>query len=54
LDQATTEIRKDRLGRPVSFFATDAATYRKAVFTEDEQVELQNGQKPSYVQLYQW
>jgi hypothetical protein len=53
LDQATTEIRKDRLGRPVSFFATDAATYRKAVFSEDEQVELKNGKPPSYVQLYQ-
>jgi hypothetical protein len=53
LDQATAEIRRDRIGRPISYFATDGATYRRAIFDENEQVELVNGKKPSYVQIYQ-
>jgi capsid portal protein len=30
LDQATFEVVRDRVGRPIEFFATDAATFRIA------------------------
>lgn len=57
LDQSTFEIVRDRSGRPVEFFATDAATYRLAdSYEKDEDAKnevLINGYSPAYVQLYQ-
>jgi hypothetical protein len=55
LDQATFEVVRDRAGRPIEFFATDAATFRIAdSFQNEEKVrdqELINGYAPAYVQV---
>lgn len=55
LDQATFEIVRDRAGRPIEYFATDAATYRIAdSFMNEEEVadqDLVNGYAPAYVQV---
>lgn len=55
MDQATFEIVRDRAGRPIEFFATDAATFRIAdTFMNEEQAgkqELVNGYPPAYVQV---
>jgi intein/homing endonuclease len=52
LDQGTFEIRRDKLQRPVEFFATDGATFRVA-HAEEDTYEEENGYKPSVVQVYQ-
>lgn len=55
MDQATFEVRGDKLGRPIEFFATDAATFRVSdSFLNPEKVpesDLVNGYAPSFVQL---
>jgi hypothetical protein len=55
LDQATFEVVRDRVGRPIEFFATDSATFRIAdSFGNDDAVrdyEKVNGYYPSYVQV---
>lgn len=59
LDQATFEVIRDRIGRPIEFFATDGGTYRIAdTFGQEENesnkdVEEIKGYKPAYVQVYQ-
>lgn len=55
LDQETWEVVRDRIGRPIEFFATDAATYRIAdTYGEygGNDAEEIKGYKPSYVQVY--
>lgn len=57
LDQATFEVPMDKVGRPVEFFATDAATFRIADSYDDDdrghkKEALINGYAPSYVQIY--
>lgn len=57
LDQATFEIPVDRIGRPVEFFATDAATFRIADSYDDDDKARKNevfvnGYAPTYVQIY--
>lgn len=55
LDQSTFEVVRDRAGRPIEFFATDAATFRIAdSFGNDDSMrnyEEVNGYAPSYVQV---
>lgn len=53
IDQVTAEVQRDRLGRPISFFATDGATYRIAdsYFKEIDGVEKINGYQPAFVQV---
>ena len=53
MDQATAEMQYDRIGRLKGFVATDAGTYRRAMFSETDEVPLMNGKKPVYAQLYQ-
>jgi hypothetical protein len=57
LDQGTFEVVRDRVGRPIEFFATDASTFRIAdSYGNDDaardQVEI-NGYVPAYVQVFQ-
>lgn len=60
LDQATFEIVRNRMGKPIEFFNTDAATHRLSdsymnilANGTDKKDLLINGQYPFYVQLYQ-
>jgi hypothetical protein len=55
LDQGTFEVVRDRVGRPIEFFATDAATFRIADSFQNEETitdqGLVNGYAPAYVQV---
>ena len=55
LDQATSEVVRDRSGMPQAFIATDGGTYRLADSYDNinnvEKGELINGYAPSYVQV---
>jgi hypothetical protein len=55
LDQATFEVVRDKVGRPIEFFATDAATFRIAdSYGNDDSIrnyEEVNGYAPAYVQV---
>ena len=57
LDQMTFEIREDTMGRPVEYFATDAATYRLAkTYTYNNNID-ENGRRllyyPKFVQVFE-
>lgn len=56
LDAATFEVRRNRSGKPIEFFATDGATFRLAdSYDDDEYVaqvrKQQRGYFPSYLQI---
>lgn len=56
LDQACFEVVRDRIGRPIEFFATDGSTYRVADSYSEESKDRENeinGYTPAYVQVYQ-
>lgn len=53
LDQATFELGRNRSNQLTRFFATDAATFRVAEMTsEDDKGEYIQGYPPSHVQVY--
>lgn len=56
LDQGCFEVVRDRIGRPIEFFAGDGATYRIADSYGEEGKGKENeinGYTPAYVQVYQ-
>lgn len=60
LDQATFEVVRNRMGKPIEFFNTDGATHRLAdsymnILSNGVKKDdlLINGQYPFYVQIYQ-
>lgn len=56
LDQACFEVVRDKAGRPIEFFSTDAATYRIADVSSNKEIDKDNevnGYKPAFVQVYQ-